>query len=374
MKLDANVLIIGGGLAGLTCAIHLGKLGHKVLLIEKNQYPHHKVCGEYISNEVMHYLKWLELDIELLKPTHITKFQLTTINGKSINAQLPLGGFGISRYAFDEFLFQKAKQNGCTIINDTVVDVKYKADFFDVSTLTQHYTAKIVLGAYGKRATLDHKLNRSFINHKSNWLAIKAHYKGQFPSDLVALHNFKGGYCGISKVENDTLNICYLVSYETFKKHKDITTHRENILFQNIHLKEILVNSTIQFEAPLTISQIAFENKEQVKNHVIMIGDTAGLIHPLCGNGMSMAIHSAKIAATLLLSYLNNEITTRAALEQQYIRVWKKTFSNRLFFGRLLASILKNEKLGDLLMKGLIKFPSLLPIIIKKTHGKPLTN
>ena len=70
--------------------------------------------------------------------------------------------------------------------------------------------SKIVLGAFGKRSTIDQKMQRKFIKQKSPWLAVKGHYKGNFPNDVVGLHNFKGGYCGVSKVENDLVNICYL--------------------------------------------------------------------------------------------------------------------------------------------------------------------
>ena len=57
-----DVIIIGGGLAGLTNAIHLSKSRQRVLLIEKNSYPKHKVCGEYISNEVLPYLNSLGIN------------------------------------------------------------------------------------------------------------------------------------------------------------------------------------------------------------------------------------------------------------------------------------------------------------------------
>ena len=112
MELDADVIIIGGGLAGLTSAIHLSKFGLKVIVIEKSDYPQHKVCGEYISNEVLPYLAWLNINIEDLSPSHISNFQFTSVNGKQLNTKLPLGGFGISRYTLDEFLYQKAIQNG----------------------------------------------------------------------------------------------------------------------------------------------------------------------------------------------------------------------------------------------------------------------
>lgn len=103
-----------------------------------------------------------------------------------------------------------------------------------------------------------------------------------------------------------------------------------------------------------------------------MIGDTAGLIHPLCGNGMAMAIHSAKIASELTAKFLNNEIKTRAELEQKYIKQWNLNFNGRLKIGRYLSAILQKQKLSNTLLRILIKFPFLLPIIIKKTHGKPI--
>ncbi|MFQ3174733.1 MAG: flavin-dependent dehydrogenase, partial [Flavobacterium sp.] len=68
MKRNASVIIIGGGLAGLTAAIHLSKIGVSVILIEKNEFPKHKVCGEYISNEVLPYFNWLDLKISELQP------------------------------------------------------------------------------------------------------------------------------------------------------------------------------------------------------------------------------------------------------------------------------------------------------------------
>ena len=104
-----------------------------------------------------------------------------------------------------------------------------------------------------------------------------------------------------------------------------------------------------------------------------MIGDTAGLIHPLCGNGMAMAIHSAKIVSELVIQYYNDQIKTRNELENKYIEQWNFNFEGRLKMGRLLSSILQKPKLSSILMRILIAFPLLLPLIIKKTHGKPIT-
>ncbi|MDD2674314.1 MAG: NAD(P)/FAD-dependent oxidoreductase [Flavobacterium sp.] len=369
---NKEVLIIGGGLAGLTAAIHLSKIGLQVTVIEKNSYPKHKVCGEYISNEVEPYLNWLDLKISDLKPTNITKLEFSTASGKMIKSVLPLGGFGISRFALDEYLYKKTLENGCKIIQDNVENILFKDNQFIVTTNNSILKSEIVIGAFGKRSNVDQKMNRDFIHKKSYWLAVKAHYSGDFPNDVVGLHNFKGGYCGVSKVENNRINICYLADYKTFKQFKNIEEYQNSIVSENPHLRVIFEDSSLLFEKPLTISQISFERKQTVENHILMIGDTAGLIHPLCGNGMAMAIHSAKIVSELVQKYYTNEIKSRNELEEKYIHEWNLNFKKRLKTGRFLSSILQKPKLSSILMRILIILPFLLPKIIKKTHGKPI--
>ncbi len=334
-----EVVILGGGLAGLVAAIHLSKIGIPVILIEKNSFPKHKVCGEYISNEVIPYLEWLGIDIEELKPTVINHLIFSTKTGKNISCDLPLGGFGISRYTLDNFLYQKALELKCIILQETVTDVIFENDSFSVTLSNQNIIkSRIAIGAYGKRSNIDQVLHRSFLQKKSPWLAVKAHFEGDFPSNLVGLHHFDGGYCGISKVENNRINICYLANYQNFKRYKDLKSFQQEVLCNNPHLKAIFENVTPLFKKPLTISQISFDKKKPVENHILMIGDTAGLIHPLCGNGMAMAIHSAKIASEVIGDFLVAKIQNRTTLEKKYEQNWHKNFKGRLQAGRILSN------------------------------------
>jgi len=371
-----QVIIIGGGLAGLVNAIHLSKNGIDVLLIEKNEYPKHKVCGEYISKEVLPYLSYLGVDPFDHGAVDISRFELSTSRGKTIKTDLPLGGFGISRYMLDHVLYKTAVANGVIIELDSVTNMRFleKEGRFVVNCKTgKEYNAKIIIGAYGKRSNLDMTLGRSFVKQKSPYLGVKAHYKGEFPSDLVALHNFDGGYCGVSKVENDHINICYLADYSAFKKYKDLYTFQEEVLCKNPHLKKIFANCDILFEQPLTISQVSFLPKPTVENHVLMSGDSAGMIHPLCGNGMGMAIHSGLILSQSILAYMKGKIKSRNDLERQYTRDWNKTFRKRLMAGRLFNGFFGRDSVLEFGLNALTYVPFLLPHIIKQTHGELLT-
>ena len=368
-----DVIIVGGGLAGLTSAIHLSTRKKRVLLIEKNEYPKHKVCGEYISNEVLPYLNSLGINPINEGAKQITKVHISTTKSNLIKGELPLGGFGMSRYFLDNLLVKKAQLNGVQILKDTVDSIHFKKDSFTITTKSSGvFQSKITIGAFGKRSSLDQKMKRKFIQKKSPYLAVKIHVKGVFPENLVALHNFKGGYCGVSKVEDNAINVCYITEYRSFKKHKNITDFQEQVVFKNKHLRKIFKETSPVFEKPLTISQVSFQTKNPVEDHIIMCGDTAGMIHPLCGNGMGMAISSAQLACIRILQFLNGEIKTREGLEKQYLRDWNKEFKIRLKAGHFIAWLFRNHTISQIAYSILKRIPSLLPKIIKFTHGKQL--
>lgn len=373
MTADADILIIGGGLAGLTAGIHLSQHHLRVVLIEKQAYPQHKVCGEYLSNEVIPYLEQLGIDVATLHPSRIGRFLFSTAAGKTVESELPLGGFGISRYVLDSLLYQKATLSGVDFRQEQASAVQFENDSFSVHTSAGRlYRAKVVIGAYGKRSLLDKQLHRSFIQKESAWMAVKAHYKAPFPADLVSLHHFDGGYCGLCQVENNVVNACYLTNYSSFKPYKSIGVFQQQVMGQNPFLHDFFAKATPLFDKPLTISQISFAKKPPVEQHILMCGDTAGVIHPLCGNGMAMAIHSAKLASELIIAYFGGTISSRSTLEQAYVSAWNREFRRRLTTGRIVQSLLQNATMASVLLNSLQRLPSALPLLIKQTHGKPL--
>jgi flavin-dependent dehydrogenase len=368
MKKRVDFAIVGGGLAGLTAALHLSQNGYRVILFEKNSYPHHKVCGEYISNEVLPYLKTLGIDPFQFQAKQIKKLLLTNRNGKKAATNLPLGGFGISRHCLDYHLFEKVRQNAETV-QETITNILFKETHFTLETLNKDfYEATYVIGAFGKRSNLDKVLNRSFIQKKTPWLAVKMHYKASYPDNLVALHHFKGGYAGLSKVENNHVNCCYLVTNREFSKYKNIEDFQDNVMRKNSYLDAFFNEAEAVFDKPLTISQISFERKKPVDNHIFMIGDSASLIHPLCGNGMAMAIKSAKI---LTETFTENRGSCQVEIEKIYAIKWEKEFSKRLLAGTLLQKVVMNPYLLTTGMWLNNYTKKLIPYLVSKTHGQP---
>ena len=370
-----QVSIIGGGLAGLTLAIQLADAGYSCVLFEKNKYPFHKVCGEYISMESWSFIERLGLNLSELNLPKINRLQVSSPSGKLLKHQLDLGGFGISRYLLDSKLAEIAKQKGVQLLDDCrVSDVKFDGKNFSIDSSQGIFSSEICVGAWGKKSNLDTKLNRDFVRKSKsvkNYVGIKYHINIDFPADLIELHNFKNGYCGISKIEENRYCLCYLTDSENLKKYNgDIKKMEEEILFQNTYLKNYFSMAKFLFEEPLAISQIKIGYKSAVENNILMLGDTAGNIAPLSGNGMSVAMRSSFELNKLLNNYFKNK-NSREELEKQYSAFWISHFKNRVELSRFLQKLLKNSKMTNVAIGCLKIIPFLRNIVVKSTHGKP---
>jgi flavin-dependent dehydrogenase len=371
-----DTAIAGGGLAGLSLSIQLAKAGYKVILFEKEKYPFHKVCGEYISLESWIFLEELGLPLSDWNLPIIKKLIISAPNGNFLESDLPLGGFGISRYKIDAALADIARSVGVKILEETkVVDIIFDKKTSTIICGADKYFATVVCGTFGKRSNLDVKWKRNFVRQKNNklnnYIGVKYHVQTDFPADQIALHNFKNGYCGISKIEDDKYCLCYLTTAKNLKDSgNSINKMEENILQKNPFLKKIFSSSTILYQQPVTISQISFAKKTQVQNHILLTGDAAGMITPLCGNGMSMAMHGSKIAFECIVPFLKKEIA-RHEMEQEYIDAWNKQFSKRLLAGRFIQRFFGSEFFSNLLLQLVKPFPKFASYLIKQTHGQP---
>ncbi|MGI4833760.1 MAG: NAD(P)/FAD-dependent oxidoreductase [Janthinobacterium lividum] len=367
------VLVLGGGLAGLAAALDLAQRGQRVVVVERRAYPFHRVCGEYVSNEVLPYLRRLGADPAALNPAAINYFELSSPAGRLLRSPLDLGGFGISRYQLDAFLYERALGAGVEfILPATVVGVEFEAaaGVHRVALADgRRLAARLVLGTYGKRAALDRQLGRAFFGQRSPYLGVKYHLRlPGFGRDVIALHNFRDGYAGISAVEDDRLCFCYLTTRANLKVAGSIPALEATVLARNPRLADILASAERLYAHPEVINEISFAPKTCVEQHVLMVGDAAGLITPLCGNGMAMALHGAALVAPLAEAFLRGQLP-RPALEAAYARTWRKHFAGRLQVGRAVQRLFGGPRLSELVVGGLRHWPAAVRALMRRTHG-----
>jgi len=369
-----KITIVGGGLAGLSAGLNLSRKGFPVQLFEKKTFPFHRVCGEYVSNEVLPYLKELGINPFHYGASRINRLEVSSVQGRMLQQDLDLGGFGISRYTLDQILYSALLESGAELITGVKVN---SIDFIDPEFHVKDdqgrvYRSDYVLGAFGKRSNLDQVMQRPFFKKRSPYLGVKYHLKFDLDEDKIQLHNFQNGYAGISAVEDHIFCFCYLSRTSNLKKYGTLDKMEEAVLKKNPYLKNILENGEFLWNKPQVIHEISFEPKELVFNHILMCGDSAGLISPLCGNGMAIAIHSGKILAETLASKgeVHSRMETRLALENTYSEAWKKQFHTRLWAGRQIQKLFGGDFLTHQVLGFLNAFPSLTTQLIQSTHGE----
>jgi flavin-dependent dehydrogenase len=183
---------------------------------------------------------------------------------------------------------------------------------------------------------MDRALGRDGAATRSGFVAFKAHHDGLDLGDRVELHAFTGGYCGMSHVEGGLVNVCLIARTDVLKASgRSFDAMRDGVMRENPLLAARFDRLTLATDRVVATSQIPFGEKEPVSRGVLMVGDTAGMIAPLCGDGMAMALRSAEIAAGLADRYLRGA-STFDDLARAYTRAWRRSFSTRLRLGRLL--------------------------------------
>ncbi len=368
-----QIAIIGGGIAGLALSIDLCKRGIDVILIEKGSYPRHKVCGEYVAMESKRYLEFICPELSKTLVPEINIFKLSATGSGFYETALDPGGFGISRYKLEMMLYNQALEQGVTIwlnckANEINAD-KFNGQF-TIKTSRGAVNANLICNASGRKSNFESGNTASYQNGV-NYVGVKYHVQMDRDSKVIEIHNFPGGYCGISSIEDNLSSLCYIVNSQMLKTAgNSIKRLEKTILSKNKQLEKIFHSSTFKDPQPLTISGINFLIKNPVSPDVIFLGDSAGSIAPITGNGMSMALRSAATLAEIIDHYLSNNLSSNY-VRKAYSSFWNKEFSKRIKLSRYFQRLSESSSLTNFTIQILNTFPALGKQLIKQTHGRP---
>lgn len=365
-----DIAIIGGGVAGLSLAIQCARAGFDVVVFEKGDYPRHKVCGEYISHESTGFLNELGIPIESMDLPQIDTFRLTSHHEVEAECALEPGGFGLSRYTLDRLLAEEAKRAGAELrTNSRVTDVSGTAsDGFDVTCAqgeSEHF--RLAIGAWGRQSGLAEKRAK---NGRQAWVGIKYHVDAGPKDNEIEIHAFPAGYAGISKVEDGKYCLAYLCRSEALKSvGNDIPRLESEMLSVNPYLAKRLTSNKL--EGPVTTSQ--FEFGVTPRHALPTIGDAAGFIPPLSGNGMSLALRGSKFLFEHISDYLHGRSDERVF--EKHISHYAQTYLNRrIAQGRFLQHLLtmKPDWLNASMLAAFSKMPFALKTMTTLAVGKTI--
>jgi menaquinone-9 beta-reductase len=375
-----EIAIIGGGPSGSTAAIYLAGFGFDVCLIEKKIFPREILCGEFLSREVVNNLKELNLFNSFLnlKPNPINSFAMFD-DKKGISTQLDFQAYGLKRSAFDNLLLLSAKANGVTVYQPFEVseiskeDNRYKLSLKSPIHSFQTINCRYVVAAYGKRNHLDTKLNRKFVSHKSNLDGIKYHVSKKLlknvNDDQIQIFTADGIYCGVNSVSSEEATFCFLENRVNISRTP--AQSLQKLANSNSSFKSLFNSKIENVFLPNRVygsGDIFFGKRNRVENGIFMIGDAAQVIAPLTGDGISMAMDSAKLLANLFNDKKQKNISDNDLCEM-YSQEWRKSFERRLKTALFIQNVLFKKIGRKISLSSLRYFPQVLNYFKKSTRG-----
>jgi menaquinone-9 beta-reductase len=379
-KLETQILIIGGGPAGSTTALYLSRLGYKIILVEKKVFPRETLCGEFLSKEVTDVLKELNIfdDFINLKPTRINSFKAVDSSGIEVRCDINFEAFALKRSVFDTFLLEKARSRMINIIQpaEVVTVLKNNSDFISEVKINSRETvtinSKLVIAAYGKQNIMDKRMQREFVKEKSNLNGVKFHLPVSLLNNIstneIIIYTDRGFYCGMNRVNENEMTVCFLEDRKTSKiplREKLIEMIQSSKKFNKVFTLEAI--NYIRTVNLYGTGNIYFGKKNLIENDIIMIGDCARVIAPLAGDGIGMAMESAKILSNSI-SINNINESHRENLYLDYRKNFEKAFNNRIKVASISQKLILDTLFRKIGFRIVNRYPSILSSLVKYTR------
>jgi flavin-dependent dehydrogenase len=298
-------LVIGGGPAGAMVALRLAAAGRQVTLLEKEPGLHHKVCGEFLSPEAIAYLQEAGVDLQQLGAAVIRNLRLSA-GGRVLEASLPFQALSLSRCVLDAELQTRAEATGCQVLRGIAVESLTSDGGAWVATVSkgEPIRAKAVFLATGKHDLRgfrrDPAQQGDLVGFKLLWQLPPAQM--QALDGTMDLYLFSGGYGGLSPIENGIANLCLVVRRSTLRRLGGWPQLLAGIRGENRHLNWLLTGGSTLWARPLAISPIPYGYLAGQERGLWRVGDQAAVIPSFTGDGISIALHSAALAAEMYLA------------------------------------------------------------------------
>ncbi|HVS32740.1 MAG TPA: NAD(P)/FAD-dependent oxidoreductase [Thermoanaerobaculia bacterium] len=368
---EVDVAIIGAGPAGSTLAALLARRGMSVALVDRDRFPRDKLCGEFLSYDALPILERLGV-LEELDRRGAPLIDRCRVVGRSRSYEFgfPHPARGVSRLLLDELLENAAVAAGAH--DFTGQQATGLGPGTSVALEDGMLSAKVIAGAWGRWGRFDAQLKRQFVHDRSHrHFGFKRHYSNgarvSSPAPIL-LYSFTRGYLGVNPIESDLTNLCGLVHASRLTNHKG----RWDAFVEAIREEDPQLDALYGTLQPaqdnfLSSEPVIFRARSPVEDGVIMVGDASGIVDPLTGNGMAMAIQSALLAAPFIVE-LAAGTRDRQAVQNAYRSAHRDFFSGRIRWSRRIARLLSNPRLLNLAMFT-VRSPQVGELFLRRTRA-----
>lgn len=339
---NSKIAIVGAGPAGSTLAIRLADHGFETVLIERERFPRHKLCGEFISPECLRHFRETGVIDRMLAAGGDQVYETRFFERGGRNVRVPSEWFGqgefalsLSRSEMDLQLLERARECGVEVLEGTTVSsadsengsIRKLTARKDDGTIVE-IESDIFVDATGRSGSLARLTHEHRPPTKAPFIGFKAHIENaDLPKGVCEIYSFPGGYAGLSHVEGDRANLCFLLKSEFVRGFSnDADEIVKAVVCKNERAQHTLRD---QFAAQgwLAVSVNGFGTKDLVPStNVFTVGDAAAFIDPFTGSGMLMAMESSEILAQAIASNTGS----LSEIASSYSGDYQKKFRTRL--------------------------------------------
>ena len=356
MNKTFDLAIIGGGPAGTSAAIIAADLGFKVVLMEAGSFPRHKVCGEFVSGEALWLLARLLRTDDLVANAIRISVARVFLDAKVLELPVRPAAASISRHDLDDALWKAASVRGVFARERSrVKQVRSAEDYFSIQLEGEELMARSVINASGRWSNL--RAQKS--EQEEHWIGLKGHFIEAWPSNSCDLYFFEGGYCGVQPLGQGMVNAAAMVK-------PGIARNLAAVLSLNSLLRARSKDWELAM-APVSTAPLFFPPAQTSEAGMILAGDAAAFIDPFAGDGISMALHSGRLAALSLASYLSGQCSLQCAL-QSYDRSHRELIQPALTNARRLRRLLQLPRTLRATAMSLLRFPVLAQAAVQETR------
>ncbi|MDT5268836.1 MAG: hypothetical protein QOH49_1022 [Acidobacteriota bacterium] len=365
MTAEFDAIIVGGGPAGASAAIHLAASSARVLLAERERFPREKLCGEFISPECLEHFARLGVLEEMGRGgARVSETVFYAPSGRGVSVPSAwFGGeggdaLGLSRAEMDARLLARARDAGVCVIEEAalaslvvedarVCGVRLHAD----GGATQEFRARVTLDATGRHRAVVRRAERELGREgdvrrdgRESLVAFKAHLEGARGAEGVCeIYFYPGGYGGLSPVERGLSNICFIARARDVRAcESDPERVLREVLMRNRRAARTLDGATARTRW-LGVSLESFGRHEPAPfEGLLAVGDAAAFIDPFTGSGMLMALEGGELAARAVSGWLARGGEEFSTLARDYRAAYASHFDARL----RLCSLLRRAALA----------------------------
>lgn len=363
-----DVIIAGAGPAGTSASIHLAKHNLRVLLLEQKQFPRPKLCGEFISPECAVHFEKLGVAVAMMSsnPAKISRTVFYSSRGHRVSVPSDWFGsgaaLGLSRATMDNNLLERAKSLGVDVLQGStvtnVIEEENRVCGIRVKTTNgdSEFRAPVTMDATGRARILTRRFQQNHDESKGHvrrgLVAFKAHLTDAKPAqDVCEIYSYRGGYGGLSSVENGISNLCFIVAAKDVRRlHSNADAVMHETVMKNQRAARTLHHARRCSEW-LSVSLEGFGTAEPApKQGLLAIGDSASFIDPFTGSGMLMALESAHLAARVVGCHINDlsHAVGLKELRRDYVEQYRRRFASRLRISGVLRRTAFNPRLAEM--------------------------